>query len=80
EEECRASLDPKYSHLSDDLHVEIFAMAPPAEAYARLAFALVEVKKYLTPDEEAGGPPGARGPRGAAPVGGPPFSESIFSL
>lgn len=50
EEECRASLDPKYAHLSDDLHVEITAIAPPAEAYARIAFALAEVRKYLIPD------------------------------
>ncbi|XP_012170528.1 KH domain-containing, RNA-binding, signal transduction-associated protein 3-like isoform X1 [Bombus vosnesenskii] len=50
EEECRMSLDPKYAHLSDDLHVEITALAPPAEAYARIAFALAEVRKYLIPD------------------------------
>jgi len=40
----------KYAHLSDDLHVEITAIAPPAEAYARIAFALTEVRKYLIPD------------------------------
>ncbi|XP_012347775.1 KH domain-containing, RNA-binding, signal transduction-associated protein 3 isoform X2 [Apis florea] len=50
EEEYRMSLDPKYAHLSDDLHVEITALAPPAEAYARIAFALAEVRKYLIPD------------------------------
>ncbi|XP_012225248.1 KH domain-containing, RNA-binding, signal transduction-associated protein 3-like isoform X1 [Linepithema humile] len=50
EEECRTSLDPKYAHLSDDLHVEITAIAPPAEAHARIAFALAEVRKYLIPD------------------------------
>ncbi|XP_014471817.1 PREDICTED: KH domain-containing, RNA-binding, signal transduction-associated protein 2-like isoform X2 [Dinoponera quadriceps] len=50
EEEYRASLDPKYAHLADDLHVEITALAPPAEAYARIAFALAEVRKYLIPD------------------------------
>lgn len=49
EEECRNSLDPKYSHLSDDLHVEISALGPPAEAHARVAFALAEVRKYLIP-------------------------------
>ena len=43
-------MDPKYSHLSDDLHVEITALAPPAEAHARIAFALAEVRKYLIPD------------------------------
>lgn len=50
EEELRNSLDPKYSHLSDDLHVEISALGPPAEAHARVAFALAEVRKYLIPD------------------------------
>ncbi len=32
------------------MHVEITAYAPPAEAYARLAFALTEIRKYLIPD------------------------------
>ncbi|KAJ8869210.1 hypothetical protein PR048_030782 [Dryococelus australis] len=50
EEELRASLDPKYAHLSDDLHVEITAFAPPAEAHARIAYALAELRKYLIPD------------------------------
>lgn len=35
--------DPKYQHLQEDLHVEITAFAPPAEAHARVAFALTEV-------------------------------------
>jgi KH domain-containing RNA-binding signal transduction-associated protein 3 len=50
EDELRNSLDPKYAHLSDDLHVEISALGPPAEAHARIAFALAEVRKYLIPD------------------------------
>ncbi|XP_049880096.1 KH domain-containing, RNA-binding, signal transduction-associated protein 2-like isoform X3 [Pectinophora gossypiella] len=50
EEELRNSLDPKYAHLTDELHVEISAQAPPAEAHARVAYALAEVKKYLIPD------------------------------
>ncbi|XP_053618095.1 KH domain-containing, RNA-binding, signal transduction-associated protein 2-like isoform X2 [Plodia interpunctella] len=50
EEELRNSLDPKYAHLMDELHVEISALAPPAEAHARIAYALAEVKKYLIPD------------------------------
>lgn len=50
EEELRKSLDPKYSHLSDDLHIEISALAPPAEAHARVAYALAEVRKFLIPD------------------------------
>lgn len=50
EEELRQSCDSKYAHLSDDLHVEISALGPPAEAHARVAFALAEVRKYLIPD------------------------------
>merc|ERR1712241_1440093 len=50
EEELRSSADPKYQHLHEDLHVEITAFAPPAEAHARVAFALTEVRKYLIPD------------------------------
>ena len=50
EEEMRLSKDPKYHHLNEDLHVEITAFAPPAEAHARLSYALTEVRKYLIPD------------------------------
>ncbi|KAH0535301.1 KH domain-containing, RNA-binding, signal transduction-associated protein 3-like isoform X1 [Cotesia glomerata] len=50
EEELRASGDPKFSHLSEDLHVEISAFATPAEAHARIAYALVEVRRFLVPD------------------------------
>lgn len=50
EEDLRASLEPKYGHLNDDLHVEISALAPPAEAHARVAYALAEVRKFLIPD------------------------------
>lgn len=50
EDELRAALDPKYAHLNDELHVEISALAPPAEAHARIAYALAEVRKYLIPD------------------------------
>ncbi|XP_046973458.1 KH domain-containing, RNA-binding, signal transduction-associated protein 2-like isoform X3 [Vanessa cardui] len=81
EEELRNSLDPKYAHLSDELHVEVSAMAPPAEAHARIAYALAEVKKYLIPDandmirqtqmreimERGAPPPPLAAPRSAAP-------------
>ncbi|XP_055379333.1 KH domain-containing, RNA-binding, signal transduction-associated protein 3 isoform X2 [Condylostylus longicornis] len=50
EEELRNSLDPKYAHLNDDLHVEISTIAPPAEAHARIAYAMAELRKYLIPD------------------------------
>ncbi|PSN34072.1 hypothetical protein C0J52_24574, partial [Blattella germanica] len=50
EEELRASSDPKFAHFNDDLHVEITAFAPPAEAHARIAYALAEVRKFLVPD------------------------------
>ena len=49
EEELRNSTDPKHSHLREELHVEITAFASPAEAHARLAFALTEVEQILFP-------------------------------
>ncbi|XP_043286087.1 KH domain-containing, RNA-binding, signal transduction-associated protein 2-like isoform X2 [Venturia canescens] len=50
EEELRVSGDPKFSHLMEDLHVEISAYATPAEAHARIAWALAEVGRFLVPD------------------------------
>uniref|UniRef100_A0A1B6D4L2 K Homology domain-containing protein n=1 Tax=Clastoptera arizonana TaxID=38151 RepID=A0A1B6D4L2_9HEMI len=83
EEEFRQALDPKYAHLSDDLHVEIAALAPPAEAHARIAYALAEIRKYLVPDSndeirqeqmreiQLAGPPGIeRGAPGMRPTRG----------
>lgn len=46
----RSSLNPKFAHLADELHVQVTAYAPPAEAYARLAYALAELRKFLIPD------------------------------
>ncbi|XP_067646970.1 KH domain-containing, RNA-binding, signal transduction-associated protein 2-like [Eurosta solidaginis] len=50
EEEMRNSGDPRHSHLNKDLFVEISTVATPAEAYARVAYALAEIRKYLVPD------------------------------
>ncbi|XP_050544950.1 KH domain-containing, RNA-binding, signal transduction-associated protein 3-like isoform X1 [Daktulosphaira vitifoliae] len=50
EEKLRNSGDSKFSHLKDDLHIEITAFAPAAEAHARIAFALTEVRRFLVPD------------------------------
>ncbi|CAH1711788.1 KH domain-containing, RNA-binding, signal transduction-associated protein 2 [Aphis gossypii] len=50
EDEMRSSLNPKFAHLADELHVQVTAYAPPAEAYARLAYALAELRKFLIPD------------------------------
>lgn len=50
EEELRQMNDPKFSHLFEDLHVEITAFAPAAEAYSRMAVALTELKPFLVPD------------------------------
>ena len=36
--------------MQEELHTEITAFAPPAEAHARIAYALTEVRKYLIPD------------------------------
>lgn len=44
--------DPRYSHLMEDLHVEISTFAAPAEAHARIAYALAEVRRFLVPVSE----------------------------
>lgn len=49
EEELRSSGDSRYAHLFDDLHVEISTFAAPAEAHARIAYALAEVRRFLVP-------------------------------
>lgn len=49
EEELRLSGDPRYTHLFEDLHVEISTFAAPAEAHARIAYALAEVRRFLVP-------------------------------
>ncbi|XP_048000850.1 KH domain-containing, RNA-binding, signal transduction-associated protein 3-like isoform X2 [Leguminivora glycinivorella] len=50
EEELRVSGDPKFSHLAEELHVEVSAFATPAEAHARVAYALAELRRFLVPD------------------------------
>ncbi|CAL4073510.1 unnamed protein product [Meganyctiphanes norvegica] len=50
EQELCKNPDPKYGHLQEELHVEVTAHAPPAEAYARIAYALTEIRRYLVPD------------------------------
>ncbi|GIX68679.1 KH domain-containing, RNA-binding, signal transduction-associated protein 2 [Caerostris darwini] len=50
EEELRTNGDPKYAHLNDELHVEVSAYAPPAEAYRRVSVAFVELQRFLVPD------------------------------
>lgn len=51
EEELRTSEDPKNAHLRCDPYVDIVVRAPPAEAYARLAHALTEIRPFLTPSK-----------------------------
>ncbi|KPP67853.1 KH domain-containing, RNA-binding, signal transduction-associated protein 1-like [Scleropages formosus] len=50
EESLRKSGEPKYAHLSMELHVFIEVFAPVPEAYLRMAHAMEEVKKFLFPD------------------------------
>lgn len=45
----RKSGEPKYAHLSMELHVFIEVFAPAPEAYMRMAHAMEEVKKFLFP-------------------------------
>jgi len=45
----RNSGEPKYAHLSMELHVFIEVFAPVPEAYMRMAHAMEEIKKFLFP-------------------------------
>ena len=49
EDELRSSGDPKYAHLNEPLHVLIEVEGVQSEAHLRLAGALSEIKKYMTP-------------------------------
>ncbi|XP_028675581.1 KH domain-containing, RNA-binding, signal transduction-associated protein 1-like isoform X1 [Erpetoichthys calabaricus] len=51
EEDLRKGGEPKYSHLSMELHVFIEVFAPAPEAYSRMAHAMEEVKKFLIPQD-----------------------------
>ncbi|KAH8282024.1 hypothetical protein KR054_004935 [Drosophila jambulina] len=51
EEQLRNSGDPRHAHLQKDLFLEVSTVATPAEAYARIAYALAEIRKYLIPDK-----------------------------
>ena len=51
EEELRNSDDPRHSHLNKDTFLEISTVATPAECYARVAYALAEIRKYIIPDK-----------------------------
>ncbi|XP_056269019.1 KH domain-containing, RNA-binding, signal transduction-associated protein 1b [Pseudoliparis swirei] len=50
EEGLRKGGEPKYAHLSLELHVFVEVFAPVPEAYLRMAHAMEEVKKFLFPD------------------------------
>lgn len=49
EEELRNGGEPKYAHLTMELHVFVEVYAPLPEAYLRMAHAMEEVKKFLFP-------------------------------
>ncbi|CAG7835746.1 unnamed protein product, partial [Allacma fusca] len=50
EDELRNGNDPNYSHLHEDMHVEIQVRAPAAEAYAKIAYALKCLRIQLLND------------------------------
>ncbi|XP_077404735.1 KH domain-containing, RNA-binding, signal transduction-associated protein 1b [Vanacampus margaritifer] len=50
EEELRNGGEPKYAHLTMELHVFVEVYAPLPEAYLRMAHAMEEVKKFMFPD------------------------------
>ncbi len=45
----RKSGEPKYAHLTMELHVFIEVFAPVPDAYVRMAHAMEEIKKFLFP-------------------------------
>lgn len=51
EEALRQSGNPAFNHLNKNLFVEISTVAPPAEAYNRIGYALAEIRKYIIPDK-----------------------------
>ncbi|XP_017078858.1 KH domain-containing, RNA-binding, signal transduction-associated protein 2 [Drosophila eugracilis] len=51
EDELRNSGDLRFAHLQKDLFLEVSTVATPAECYARIAYALAEIRKYLIPDK-----------------------------
>jgi len=51
EEELRSTGDPRYAHFQKNLFLEVGTVATPAECYARIAYALAEIRKYLIPDK-----------------------------
>lgn len=68
EEGLRKGGEPKYAHLSMELHVFIEVFAPVPEAYLRMAHAMEEVKKFLFPVSVTSIQAASRsGPAGAAP-------------
>eukprot|EP00112_Aurelia_sp_Birch-Aquarium-sp1_P006756 Seg1739.6 transcript_id=Seg1739.6/GoldUCD/mRNA.D3Y31 product="KH domain-containing RNA-binding signal transduction-associated protein 3" protein_id=Seg1739.6/GoldUCD/D3Y31 len=52
EDQLRDSNDPKYAHLNEPLHVLIEVEGSQSEAYLRLAGALAEIKRYMTPEND----------------------------
>ncbi|KAH8390106.1 hypothetical protein KR200_007178 [Drosophila serrata] len=51
EDQLRDCGDPWYAHLQKDLYLEVSTVATPAESYARMAYALSEIRKYIVPDK-----------------------------
>ena len=39
----------KYAHLNEELHVSIEAFTEMSDGYRRLALAILQLKKFLTP-------------------------------
>lgn len=50
EDECRKE-GGKYSHLNEDLHVLVEVFGLPGENHSRMAHAMNELQRFLTPDD-----------------------------
>lgn len=49
EKELLSSGDPKFQHLKQKIHLQVDSLGPPSEAYYRMAHALSELRKIMTP-------------------------------
>jgi len=58
EKELLDSGEDKYKHFTEPLHVLIDIKAPRADAHRRMANALLEIYKFMTPNGQGGGQQG----------------------
>jgi len=82
EEELRASEEKEHQHLKEPLHVLIDIKAPRADAHLRMHIALMEIYKFMTPQDKQSQEqfehPPPPPPFGGFGFGGPPPPRGGF--